>query len=75
MEPHTNKGSLDYERLCLHQGFLAIDSFNVDFIGDTILQLVRPAYYARQYHIDRNPYTDSTKTIMILNGRKLIKNP
>ena len=75
LDPRTKKGSQDYERLCLHQGFLQIDSFNVAFYGDTMLQLARPAYYARQYHIDRNPYTDSTKTIMILNGRKLIKNP
>jgi hypothetical protein len=45
----------------------------VGFIGDSILIISKPTVRAREYRIDRNPYSDWDTVKMVLNGEVLIK--
>lgn len=67
-----DKGS-DYENLNIQVAPAYISTANVEFLGDSILFIVRRAYYARQYRIDKFPYRDSTQYKIVLNGVTLIK--
>jgi hypothetical protein len=63
----------DYENLNIQVAPAYISTANVEFLGDSILFIVRRAYYARQYRIDKYPYQDSTRYKIVLNGVTLIK--
>jgi len=45
----------------------------VGFKADSILIIRKPKVRAREYRIDRNPYTDGDTMKMVLNGVVLIK--
>jgi hypothetical protein len=50
-----------------------IDRLHVHFVGDTILNVLRPSYYGKTYRIDRYPYPDSSAFVMILNGTTFLR--
>lgn len=45
----------------------------VEFIGDSILLIVKPTVRGKEYKISHNPYMDGDTCKMILNGVVLIK--
>jgi uncharacterized membrane protein len=59
------------ERLNIATAPSRIESANVEFRGDSLLTVVRHAYYGRTYRIDRAPARDSTGMSMVLNGVRL----
>jgi hypothetical protein len=45
----------------------------VAFRGDSVLLVVDPFNFAKEFHIDRNPFIEGDTTKMILNKVVLIK--
>lgn len=68
-----NDRSFAYENLNIKVGPSYISSANVEFLGDSMLEIVRHGYYAKDYKIDKYPYPDSTLYKMVLNGVTLVK--
>jgi hypothetical protein len=50
-----------------------IDGFNVQFAGDSTLEIVKPAYFGKTYKINLWPKLDSSGYLMILNGITLYR--
>jgi hypothetical protein len=69
----VNDRGAAYEHLNIKVAPSHIDGASVEFRGDSSLVVVKPAYYAREYRIDKYPYFDSALYKMVLNGVTLVR--
>ncbi len=58
----------DYNKLNIKVAPPFIANMHVEFFGDSVLQIVKPLYYAKQYRIDKNPYLENDTSKLVLNG-------
>ncbi len=65
---HILNNGLGSPEIKIAVGPNTVEELNVHFVGDTLLVVTRPSYYARTYRIDRCPFRDSLMYVMVLNG-------
>jgi hypothetical protein len=58
----------DYNKLNIKVALPFIANMHVEFFGDSVLQIVKPLYYGKQYRIDKNPYLENDTSKLVLNG-------
>lgn len=59
----------DYEKLRLRKANEVYNfGFEVEFLGDTAINIKKPYHSGRQYRIDKSPYMDADTMKMIING-------
>jgi hypothetical protein len=58
----------DYQKLNLLVAPILIKDLRVYFKTDNTLEVIKPTQYAKKYHIDSYPSSDSLHSTMILNG-------
>jgi hypothetical protein len=58
----------DYNRLNIKVAPPFIANMLVEFIGDSVLLIVKPLNYGKEYITDKIPYQDNDTTKLVLNG-------
>jgi len=68
-----DKANPDYEKLNLVVAPSLIKDIRVYFKENNTLEVIKPTLYAKEYHIDSYPSSDSVCTTMVLNGVRFSK--
>jgi hypothetical protein len=63
----------DYNKLNIKVAGPTITDMLVEFVGDSVLSLVKPLIFGKEYIIDKNPYQDRDTSKLVLNGVLFIK--
>ena len=71
----VNAKDPEYDTLNIKVAPPTIDEIHVKFRGDSVLLVIKPLQYAREFRIDRNPYFHGSASKMVLNGVTLTKKP
>lgn len=69
----VNSKDPEYNALNITVAPQVIEDIRVEFENDTILRIIKPLVYAKEFRIDHVPSRDSNETTMILNGVRFIK--
>ena len=69
----ANANDPEYDKLNIKVAPLFIKDMIVEFKGDSVLSFAKPMTYAKEYTINKNPYTDGDTTKLVLNGVIFIK--
>lgn len=69
----VNSNAPDFDTLNIKVAPPVIEDIRVEFKGDSILLVIKPLVYAKEFRIDHSPYRDGDTTKMVLNGVTLMK--
>ena len=69
----SNPSDPDFKALNQKVAPQVINDIRVEFDGDSVLRIIKPLNYAKEFQINRRPFLDGDATKMILDGVTLIR--
>jgi hypothetical protein len=69
----VNSKDPDFDILNIKVAPPVIEDIRVEFKSDSILMVIKPLLYAKEFRIDRYPYRDGDTAKIVLNGVTLFK--
>jgi len=69
----VNSNDSDFDTLNIKVAPPIIEDIRIEFKGDSILMVIKPLVYAKEFRIDRYPYRDEDTSKIVLNGVTLIR--